>query len=736
MAQKTRLRYADEQMDLMNYHHALEMYAKAYEKKPVYGTAKKVAMAHEKLKDYDQAYNWWKNVLAFDESNQEDQIQLLRTAEITGNLAEAKALLQAKGVASEGLEVSTWDESRASRKLKVENLKELNSSESDFFLVEDKQGNRFFVSDRGESYSKKMPGIRIDGRNKFFSPEFSSQTERQYFSVFKQDQKGIISRVFSQVPGTLGFSDPSFDTKDSLMFYSVTRSFTKVKKNRNITVQPEIYYSRISPNGNLEGFYPFPYNDSINYAVMHPFVDEEFRRLYFSSDMPGGFGGYDLYYSEYDENMSFGNPINLGSIVNTKGDENYPYRNGKKFFFTSTGHKGLGGMDIFEANFTPFLINSVVNLGSPINSRVDDFAFREDRNRTLYFSSNRKGGLGLDDIYMAKEMHKHFLARVVDCDGNLIMTDYSANLKIKPQAITIPSFRNSKGELLAQLESESDFALHISKPGYFSVKDESISTKGFSGDTLKRSYVLKPIPYQLPLYLDIVYYDLDKFVIRKDAMPVLDKLSELMNRFSFLDLLVASHTDSRASDEYNIRLSNNRAKAITEYLGTKGINANRVRLEWFGEGKLVNDCGNDKPCPEPKHQLNRRSELVLEAFPDPTIQYEIPEELKGMDFCDPEKIFEEIQEEIKNLPSIYFDFDKDMLRSIQQKDLERTASMLKRMPNLMLQIEGHTDQSGTEHYNNQMLSVRRAKSVIDYLNTRGISQYQIKSAWFGESSPQ
>jgi outer membrane protein OmpA-like peptidoglycan-associated protein len=337
---------------------------------------------------------------------------------------------------------------------------------------------------------------------------------------------------------------------------------------------------------------------------------------------------------------------------------------------------------------------------------------------------------------MAKEMHKHFLARVVDCDGNLIMTDYSANLKIKPQAITIPSFRNSKGELLAQLESESDFALHISKPGYFSVKDESISTKGFSGDTLKRSYVLKPIPYQLPLYLDIVYYDLDKFVIRKDAMPVLDKLSELMNRFSFLDLLVASHTDSRASDEYNIRLSNNRAKAITEYLGTKGINANRVRLEWFGEGKLVNDCGNDKPCPEPKHQLNRRSELVLEAFPDPTKQYEIPEELKGMDFCDPEKIFEEIQEEIKNLPSIYFDFDKDMLRSIQQKDLERTASMLKRMPNLMLQIEGHTDQSGTEHYNNQMLSVRRAKSVIDYLNTRGISQYQIKSAWFGESSPQ
>ena len=215
-------------------------------------------------------------------------------------------------------------------------------------------------------------------------------------------------------------------------------------------------------------------------------------------------------------------------------------------------------------------------------------------------------------------------------------------------------------------------------------------------------------------------------------MPVLDKVADLMKRFNFLDLLVASHTDSRASDEYNIRLSNNRAKAVTEYLEAKGINADRVRLEWFGESKLVNDCGNDKPCPETKHQLNRRSELVLEAFPDPTKQHEIPQEWKGMDFCDPEKILEKIQEEIKNLPMIYFDFDKDMLRSIHEKDLERTASMLKRMPNLIVYIEGHTDQSGTELYN-QNLSERRAKSVMDYLNNRGIPSSRMKSAWFGES---
>ncbi|MHA7131999.1 OmpA family protein, partial [Algoriphagus namhaensis] len=203
-----------------------------------------------------------------------------------------------------------------------------------------------------------------------------------------------------------------------------------------------------------------------------------------------------------------------------------------------------------------------------------------------------------------------------------------------------------------------------------------------------REYTLTPIPYQLPVYVDIVYYDLDKYVIREDAKEALDKLGEMMNKYSFLDLLVGSHTDSRASDEYNITLSNNRAKAVSEYLSQYGISADRVRLEWFGESELINDCGNGVPCGEPEHQLNRRSELVLEAFPDPTKQYDIPKELLDQNFCDPEQIFEALQEEIREIPTIYFDFDKSMLRSVHKKELERTAIMLNRMPNLMLYIEG------------------------------------------------
>lgn len=733
-AQKSKLRYADEQMKLMNYKHAIDVYQEAYQKKPNLETAVRIAKAYDQVRDYPNAYEWWKTAVGYEESGQEELIQLLQAGHLTENVNEAKSLIQAKGLDPGTMD--SWDafSGKAARNLKFSAMDDLNSSESDFYLSSGPNESQFFVSDRGGSYPSKMPAIRIDGRNKYFSDEKSDYTDRGYFNVYIKNKDGQISEVISNVPGTMSFSDPSYAPQKNLLFYSVTRSIKKVKKQNLITVQPEIYYSKVSPDGKLEGFTAFPFNDSLKHGMMHPYVDEEAKRLYFSSDRAGGQGGYDLYYSEFDDEMNFKEPVNLGPEVNTSGNETHPFRKDSKFYFSSDGHKGMGGLDIFQANFAPGTITNVANMGSPINSLADDFAYREDKDRTVYLSSNRKGGMGLDDLYMAKEMYKQFLARVLDCNGNLITDSYLATFRDKTQGIMVPTARNAKGELTSQLEPESDFGISISKPGYFTLTDETISTKGFQGDTVKREYKLVPIPYQLPVHVDIVYYDLDKFVIRKDAMPALDKLAELMQKYSFLDLLVASHTDSRASDEYNITLSNNRAKAVTEYLGAKGINPDRVRLEWFGESQLVNDCGNGKPCSEDNHQLNRRSELVLEAFPDPTKQYDIPQELKDMDFCEPEDIFLKIQEEINDIPTIYFDFDKSMLRSVHKQELERTAVMLKRMPNLQLFIEGHTDQRGSDEYNVK-LSERRAKVVMDYLNNRGVETNRMEHQWFGETRP-
>ena len=737
-AQKSKVRYADAQFELMNYKHALEVYEQSYAKKPNYETAKKISKTQDIIRDYDKSYEWWKTTVGYDDAENSDFANFLRSAQLTDNFNEAVSILEAKGVAADSLGVVKLLTLQSKKKVKLEPAEGLNSAGSDFDLSVDSDGNKYFVSDRGGVYPSEMPSLRIDAKNKYFSEEKSDFSDREYFSVYRQDTTGNITELVSNVPGTYHFSDPSYDKGQGIMFYSVTRDIKKVKRRDNIVVQPEIYYSKLNADGTMEGFYPVPFNDSIGYSVMNPFVDEEAKRLYFTSDMPGGMGGTDLYYATYDENMTFGTPVNLGSQINTSGNESHAFRNGNKFYFSSAGHPGVGGMDVFQANYTASQFGNVQNMGMPINSMADDFAYREildkDGNPEVYVSSNRAGGQGLDDIYTIEEVYKQFLARVIDCDGLVITDSYLATLRDKTQNGNVQTTRGKTGELLAELEPESDFGIVISKPGYFSVTDESLTTKGFVGDTVKREYTLIAIPYQLPVHVDIVYYDLDKFKIREDAKPVLDKMGEMMNKYPFLDLLVASHTDSRASDEYNIILSNNRAKAVTEYMAQHNISGDRIRLEWFGEQGLVNNCGNGVPCPDVDHQLNRRSELILEAFPDPSKQYEIPESFKDMNFCDPETLFEDIQKELASIPTIYFDFDKSMLRSVHKKELERTAIMLERMPNLMLYIEGHTDQRGDDAYN-KPLSERRAEVVKAYLTKRGIEANRMEDTWFGETKP-
>ncbi len=737
-AQKSKLRYADSLLLEQNYKTAIELYQEAYEQDSNYQTAKKTAQTYEIIRDYDNTYKWWKEVVDFEESTPGDFIQFLRYAQLTEKVSEARDILDAKGIGADSIQVEELLKLESPRKLKLSGVNELNSSESDFGITVDSDGNRYFVSDRGGTYVDEMPAIRIDGRKKIFSEEKQDYTGREYLSVYRQDKNGVVTEVISNVPDTYNFSDPSYAEEAGVLFYSVTRGIKKVKKQRDITVQPEIFYSKVTEEGTLEGFSPVPFNDSIGYTVMNPYVDEEAKRLYFTSNMPGGVGGYDLYYSEYDENMTFGSPVNLGSEVNTIGNESHAFRTGDKFYFSSTGHKGMGGMDIFEADYSDSSIENVRNMGSPVNSVSDDFAYqvfkKEGKRPEVYLSSNRKGGLGLDDIYSVEEIYKQFLAQVIDCDGSVISDNYQTTLLDKSQNTKVQTTKGTGGELLAELEPDSDFGIKISKQGYFSITDDEISTKGFDGDTLKKEYKLIAIPYKLPVFVDIVYYDLDKFMIREDAKPILDKLAELMIRYSFLDLLVSSYTDSRASDEYNVTLSNNRAKAVTDYMAKHNVSANRIRLEWFGEQNLVNDCGDGVPCAESEQQLNRRSELILEAFSDTNQQYEMPEEMKGKDFCDPTELFTQIQDEIAQIPTVYFDFDKSMLRSVHKKELERTAIMLKRMPNLMLYIEGHTDQRGDDAYN-QKLSERRADAVKEYLTKRGIEENRMEEAWFGESRP-
>lgn len=740
-AQRPLLRYADKQFELGNYRHASEMYEEAYSRRERYSTSRRLAETYQILRDYDRSYEWWGRTVEYEESDKDDFYNYLIAAMQAGEAEDLSGFLSSGGYSTydfSDLDLGLVEELYAARKnVKLMQAEGLNGSGSDFGLSR-WSGNRYFSSDRGGVVSSERPVVRLDAKNRIFSSTKSNFNDREYYRLYVADGENEVKPLSTDLSGVQHVSDVQVYGDGGKVLYTAFTGRTKIrgsrKKSMDMVNHGGLFYGELDAEGNIVNSRPFPHNSMLEYGVMHGFYDEESGRLYFSSDMEGGHGGYDLYYVDYDGSDVFGEPVNLGDKVNTSGNESHPSRMGDWFYFSSTGHPGIGGLDIFRSAYVGGTLGEAENMGVPYNSPRDDFAYVEFSDGKRYLSSDREGGKGLDDIYLIEDLHKRLIARVIDCDGNLIAEEFDSEIKEKGTDTHVATKRGDRGELLADLDPEKEFGLRISRKGYFSITDSTLSTVGLKEEKLEREYRLAAIPYQLPVYVDIVYYDLDRSKIRNDAEEALDKIGELMNRYGFLDLLVGSHTDSRASNAYNEALSRRRADAVRDYLARYKVGAERIRLEWYGEEQLTNDCGDGVPCPEPSHQLNRRSELVLEAFPDRDKQYELPKELMGRDVCDETSLFEALQEELNSLPTVYFDFDKSMLRSVHRKELERTAIMLKRMKNLQLYISGHTDQRGSEEYN-KGLSERRAEVVKDYLINRGIEASRMEYEWFGKNMP-
>jgi outer membrane protein OmpA-like peptidoglycan-associated protein len=734
-AQNSLLRYADKQYELENFSHAASLYVQAHDRKPNYENAQKAAMSYQNIQEYEKSFEWWKTTISYEEATRDDFSNYLMAAMKAENGMTSQDLLAGSPFKESAFPEIDFEKIREinnkKANIKLVQPKGINSDGSDFRITEDLSGNKYFTSDRGSVFPSEKPAVRLDAKSNVFSEEKSDLNDREFFGIYRYTNSDALEKMAFDVPGGLVYSDPTLMESKNLLFYTTFRNIRKVKKTREYEVHPEIFFSTISPEGTLTDTKAFPINDATKYGVMHPFIDENGKKIYFASDMPGGLGGFDLYYISYDEAMNFGNPVNLGPVINTSEDESHPFIMEEKFFFSSKGHAGLGGMDIFQATYSGGSFSNVENMGIPFNSPRDDFGYYITSKGKRYLSSDRKGGMGMDDIYLIEDLNKFLLARVIDCNGNIISEDFETTLTIRNQNENLPTKRGSKSELLADLLPDSDYDLTISKKGYFKIHDNTISTKGLEGDTLRKEYRLAPIPYNMPVYVDIVYYDLDKSQIRTNAQPTLDKIAELMNKYSFIDLKVGSHTDARASKEYNEALSERRADAVRDYLAKYNIPESRVRLDWFGEEKRTNECGDGVPCPETEHQLNRRSELILEAFPDKNIDYEMPAELMGKDICDPAALFSALNHEV---PTIYFDFDKSTLRPVHKTELERLVLLLQRMGSLNLQIEGHTDQRGNEEYN-MKLSERRAKAVMDYLIKRGVETDRMSSEWLGKTNP-
>jgi outer membrane protein OmpA-like peptidoglycan-associated protein len=370
----------------------------------------------------------------------------------------------------------------------------------------------------------------------------------------------------------------------------------------------------------------FPFNQTDAFGVISPRVDEQQKRLYFSSNRPGSIGGYDIYYVTWDEQMNFSEPVNLGSTINTTFNERDGYRLNNEFYYSSDKTGGLGGLDVYVAKVQGSAYSNPVNLGEPINSVADDFGFVKTAANKIYLASDRVAGAGSDDIYTVSVANRKLSLNVLNEVDNQINAGTTLQLVSKGQTLDISG--KSSEEVVSLLENGNTYTVIANRPGYF--PQELVFS--FNDDVADITLKMQPIPYGLQVYEAIIYYDLDKDFLRELSKEKLDEITAYLSKYPELNLVIESHTDSRASVDYNEKLSERRAKSVIQYLEKKGISSSRISAKWFNEEKLVTPCGDGVPCPEADHQLNRRSELKLIAFPDPTQSYSLPKGATATDF--------------------------------------------------------------------------------------------------------
>jgi len=457
-----------------------------------------------------------------------------------------------------------------------------------------------------------------------------------YVSDLDKDQMKSPSVFDEKLDGKWNNGPASFSKDGNFMAYT-RNNYELTKKDR--IVKLEIYF-RTNKDGKWSEPEAFMLNNK-NYSVGQPCLTADGNTLYFTSDMPGGFGGTDIYRIKKDEKGIWGTAENLGDKLNTEGDEMFPFfeENNGILFFTSDGRFGLGGSDIFICWLKDAKVDRVYNAGAPLNTSYDDFALiTNDKANKGYFSSNRKGGSGDDDIYavdivklLGFEIKKQVKGIAKDKNDRAVpytfITLLTDNNKIL-DTLTTKSDGNfsfivnadKKYKLVAKqkdyLESDTSFNTLSKEPivntDIILVKKEDTITasKIVVGADLGKILKLDQAILQQP-----IYFDLNRYNLRPDAVTELAKIAKIMNEYPEMIVELRSYTDCRGTKEYNQVLSNERAKVSADYLKAGITKPARIYGKGYGETNLVNGCACEgdivSDCSEEEHQKNRRTEFII-----------------------------------------------------------------------------------------------------------------------------
>lgn len=410
-------------------------------------------------------------------------------------------------------------------------------------------------------------------------------------------------------------------TADGKTMYFSRENLNKRDKpsfNRKGTAHIKIYKATWSKGG-WDNIVELPLN-SDHFSTGNPALSPDDKTLFFVSDREGGFGETDVYSVKILDDNTFSSPVNLGEKVNTEGREQYPFVSKENIlYFSSDGYINFGLLDVYKSNILNDTTAETQNMGTPINSGYDDFAFYICKNNSSgFFSSNRLEGQGGDDIYSF-----NIEETVIVCEEVVkgIVSDKKTKQPISGATIQIYS---PSGELVGNLDTKIDgsysfvldcikgkYQVIANKPDYREVS-KYVETSAKHKMEYIADLVLEPLLSDDEIVLRSIYFDLDKSNIRQDAATELEHIVQVLNNHPTMIINIESHTDSRHSNVYNIKLSKRRAESTLHYLISRGLSANRFEsARGYGESFLVNDCSDGVPCSETEHQKNRRSKFII-----------------------------------------------------------------------------------------------------------------------------
>lgn len=624
--QAAKVAAADKQYNNFAYVDAITTYERVAEKGYMdEGMFQKLGNAYYFNADLPKAAKWYEALFSLN-SNQDPEYyyRYAQCLKATEDYTKADKMLDA-------FYKKSGNDQRAKLYANNKNYLETIKANSGRYIIEDAginseysdYGSAFYQGDLVYASAKDTGGV---------SKKVARWTNQSFTNLYQsaRDASGNLGapvRFNKTINSKLHESTPVF-TKDGSTMYFTRNNFLKGKmgKDKEEVILLKLYRAT-NKNGQWEAVEALPFN-SDQYSVAHPALSADEKTLYFASNMPGSLGQSDLYKVAINADGSYGSPENLGAAINTEARETFPFiSQDNELYFASDGRPGLGGLDIYVSKITATGFSEVLNVGAPVNSPEDDFSLLLDSsNKEGYFTSNRPGGHGYDDIYKLIETRK------IGCEQVLKGTIRDKDSQQVLSGAKVSLF-NEKFVQLESRDSNADgsyrFAVDCGKVYYVRAEKESYQTAEGSitiANTSGESSLLLALEPRVKaitigtdlaktLNIPMIYFDLNKSNIRKDAAFELAKIVAVMQQYPMLKIDVRSHTDCRQTTEYNAKLSERRAQATKAWLIKNGIASNRLTAKGYGESQLVNNCGceptNESACSEEEHQKNRRSEFLI-----------------------------------------------------------------------------------------------------------------------------